>query len=288
MPVLSVPVDPAEYQAACRHDPFLQRLSMQNAFGYSGMGTLLLADDALPILERPHVPWARPLKEGPLRIAYFVNHNGHGMGDMAEVARRLDCRLYTVELVNYPMWEFYPADHPLGWQARKTLKTLERDLDVIVLVGGAQYLTTDVQAAVLAKVRAGTGLYIGDIRRFSPHSKSTKSFAEDAPFLELMPFAGPQTSHADAQLGAPVEFLQPEMIDAVPFATVFPRTRYSITPIKDGWTPVATHGGQPVWYAGRVGKGRVIASNYGNIFPATERDPLPFSRRYQELSLIHI
>lgn len=280
MPILPVPVDPAEYQAACRHEPFLQRLSMQNAFGYEGMGTLLLADDELPILPRPHVPWARPLPGGPLKIGYFVSHNGHGMGDMAEVARRLDCKLYTVEVVTAPLFEFYSADHPLGWQARKALKTLERDLDVIVLAGGAQYLTADVQAKILEKVKAGCGLYMADIRRFAT---SIKAFPEDAPFLELMPFAGQQKSHADAEQGAPAAFLKPEIISAMPFATTFSRTRYAITPIKPGWEVVATHGEQPVWYAGQVGLGRVVAANFqANLFPQTPRERLSFSSEYQE------
>ena len=290
MPVLDVPVDPAAYQEASRGEPYLQRLSMQNAFGYNGMGTLLLAPDELPIADRPHIDWADPLppgpegQTGPIRIGYFVNHNGHGQGDMAAIARRLDCELYTVEIPYAPLYDIhrYTADHELGWLARKSLKMLQRELDVIVLDGGSQYLPVDVQQRIVEKAKQGTGVYVDDLRGFSPHGQK-KRFTEDDALPSLMPFTEPTVkTHHDRELGDPVAFKKPAIIDDVPAATAFTGLRYRVSPIREGFEVVATHGGQPMWYAGRVGDGRVIGATYNGLFHRAGRQRLPLSDRYHE------
>ena len=254
-PVLNLPGDRDELRDACRQDPFL----LQWAQGWPVMGglqSMLLPDDQVPILDRPHLPWGRPLLGGPVRLAYFGYANNHGEGDVAEVALRLDCKLYVVEISpnNYESSGLYhgPASDPnTGWLARKALKTLDRDLDVIVLGSGVQELPVDVVAKIKEKVAAGCGLYVGFPTKDSP---------------EMVPLATPGPRNAGPR-GVAAKCVQTEIVNSFP-TNILPqmedgRVVYETGEAKPGWKPVATYADLPVWFSGSLGKGRVIAANYG-------------------------
>ncbi len=267
-PVLNVPGDPSELRDACRDDPFLSRW----AGGWPIMGGLqsaLLPDDQLPILDRPHLPWGKPLAGGPVRIGYFGWANSHGEGDMAQVALRLDCKLYVVEIPpnNYEssgLSHGLATDPDTGWLARKALKTLDRDLDVIVLAQGAQELPPDVVERIKAKVAAGCGLYVG-----VPTGDSPEFVPREA--------SGPRNA---GPRGLAAKCLQPEIVNSFP-TNVLPqmedaRVVYDTGAPKAEWKPVATYADLPVWFSGSLGKGRIVAANYeawGFFFNSTVGTP---------------
>ena len=90
-PVLSaLPGDPDELINACRMDPLLARWAGRGPGQplEEGQQVMLLDDDKVPIADRPHVPWAKPLPGGPIRIAVFGGANWHGLSDIAETADR--------------------------------------------------------------------------------------------------------------------------------------------------------------------------------------------------------
>jgi hypothetical protein len=63
-PVLSaLPGDPDELINACRMDPLLARWAGRGPGQplEEGQQVMLLDDDKVPIADRPHVPWAKPL-----------------------------------------------------------------------------------------------------------------------------------------------------------------------------------------------------------------------------------
>jgi hypothetical protein len=289
-PVLSaLPGDPDELINACRMDPLLARWAGRGPGKplEEGQQVMLLDDDKVPIADRPHVPWAKPLAGGPIRIAVFGGANWHSLSDIAETALRLDCELFTVEisLPGFADLDVYgPATDPAtGWLARKALKTLDRPLDVIILHSWCHALPADVMAKIDEKVKAGAGLIVADSGVLADTAK-TKAL-----FKHLSPFAGERKPRRIAVYPPSIAYPIPEAaIGAIPFAalpgwesdTAF--RNYQDAPLKDGFRPLLTDSDVPVWIAGKVGQGRMAVINGTGVFPNPGLAPNQASYRYEE------
>ena len=288
-PVLPVPGDPGELQNACRFDPWLFRWSNDPHFPMMGMQSVLLDADKLPIADEAHVDWAKPLPNGPIKILYISYVNGHGMSDMAMIAQRLDCKLWTLELLDQRFqggdrYAYGKADDPqTGWLARKALKVLENDLDVIVLAIGANNLPPDAMAKVVEKVKAGTGLIISTAAGVFTDGAASQL---EGQLKELSPYLGAAAARQRKQLdnlGAATAPM-PEVMGALPFAAFYPFFSYPM-PVKDGWRTAVTLEGVPLAVAGQIGKGRALLLEWGacGLFPQpTEDKRLKASNRYEE------
>ena len=137
--------------------PTLTTLASQGVGIYGGLTELLLGDRH-PLGPAPHTPWAKPLRDGKLRvIAISTVRNNY---DLGEIERRLDCEVYHLKVL--PQYH-YPKQYPetfKGYLADRARAVLKRDADVILVAPNIRLLPEDVSRALLKKVEDGCGMVV--------------------------------------------------------------------------------------------------------------------------------
>ena len=130
--------------------------------------------------------WANPLSGKPIRALVVAPR--FAAYDMAGLAKHVECELELVLLPGPGQFEPIAPEPKKVSNHDRLMKRLDDDLDAIVLAGiDTTVLPDDVLAAIVAKVRAGCGLYVssysGQVAPPLVELIATATKAEDAGFV---------------------------------------------------------------------------------------------------------
>lgn len=110
----------------------------------------------------PHIRWARPLADGPLRVLFITNHKS--TREVIELAQRLDLdyTVFTTELKRVFAHENLPVDHtsPEDYESRlRAVLRPEQRYDAIVVANLRwDILPSWSRDEIVSRVKSGTGL----------------------------------------------------------------------------------------------------------------------------------
>lgn len=143
----------------------------------------------------PHVKWAKPDAQGPLRVLFIVNR--WGMREVVELAQRMEMQ-YTVFPVSIsdsfaadPAWKFdTDRAHDKETLTADLAEKLEKSYDLIV-IGNVQWtiLPLTIQAKLLKKVKEGVPL-IGFLANSNDDFKQATAKKEKLDLQALIPYKG--------------------------------------------------------------------------------------------------
>lgn len=225
-------------------------------------------------IETPHVKWAKPLKNGPVRVL-AVPTVSEGR-TIVEIAQRLDLDLTTVSID--PAWDrnkwtmSFGRDY--GARAEKgdlslIYRYLEEELtsakrfDVILMPvnHGWERLTEASRQAIDRRVREGAGLVIvrpmdTDISPLRPVTPGKRGDDASAPVEP-----GSPESNVAWKRAAKHYITAPIPVENFPFEHL---GHYAYEATPDSTVLIATETGKPVAAVRTHGKGRVVAFGYRN------------------------
>jgi hypothetical protein len=275
-----LPAMPAELQLRVT-DPRLANFLRDGELITGGMQAFVLGQ-TIPLGPAMHTPWARPLPGGPLRITVLdelcYNH------DIAEIERRLDCRVIHASVPHGYYWARTHPDAITNYFSAAALEALQQPADVIIVSTAARVLPGAVAEAVAAKVEAGSGLVLiaggryagGGQYHYWPLHEQTD------PAWRRLGLAKSVTARYTQQLTHPPT--PSGLFAGVPWEILPPFYLGRVEP-ADGVTTTASHGGQPLALEGRLGQGRVVVLPWGSwfgAFPIDESNQRPLLTDYQD------
>lgn len=287
VPVLNgIPTTWADFERRAHGDASLVKL-VRNGESLNGVMQTLLTGETLPLGPAPHIPWARPLPGGPLRLTVFsvVNNNY----DIAELERRIDCRIRHIRSVPQYGW---PRDVPevfAGYLSDRALETLAKPADVILVDQSIRLLRPEVSDALLRKVREeGCGLVVfggarlggGKAYEFWPTADKIPVWLEfSKAFLDQGQPTGNFVTLSSHAVTAPGPLFSGLAFDWMP--------EYHVFPVKAaaGATVIATDGDCPLALTRELGKGRAMLTTWvaeTGAFPYYENAAAPRMQEYQE------
>ncbi|MBI3650762.1 MAG: beta-galactosidase trimerization domain-containing protein [Acidobacteria bacterium] len=225
----------------------------------------------------PHVPWAKPLAGGPLKV-FIVPDAVNGRGAV-ELAQRLDSQLFAVTLdgtFGPNRWGFgdfyglrgtsFESPFSLAYTYLTDALLNGPQYDVIVLPGTRPWeeMPEAARQNILSRVRAGAGLLL-----LNPYSE-TKQIADLTELSPLVPLENHWRMNSnnflelteDAHQGTWQKANAHYITRNVPFETFpFAQMRYAKSSAR-GDILLRTESGDPILAAGSYGKGRVVAVSY--------------------------
>ena len=284
--IWNVPGDVPEMMAACKDIPALYNFSRSGYLSVECGYQAILFGSKVPIAPSAHIPWARPYGEGPLKVlavCTFANAPGDA-GQLAQVARELDCDLRFILIADVPVAFDWGKDeaYRLGFLAEQARTALKEDYDVILLAYGSYspgfgYPLTgpvfpdDVYQTILDKAKAGTGLvFVG--------SNLGGWWINKTPLLEACPATmeggGRRVPVPDVKAGPDAKFLEGAPLTDLPLHKDG-TPAYAAWAVYD-WKPregaqvAATESGKPLVVCGQYGEGRTVLLGWdGTLTPVT-------------------
>ncbi len=192
-------------------------------------------------LETPHIPWAKPLAGGPVRLLALTQFSSYR--ELAELAQRLDVELHST-VWTLPYKNLFTTGKYYGTLTDADVldsldQLLAEEYDVIMMGGVSwQHLRPAQREEILRKVRAGAGLV--EVGVAAPE--------------EMLP--GLSALHVtDVANGVPARARSGYLGDAIPFELV---PHYLIAKAAANETSWAESGAN-CWLASReVGSGRSV------------------------------
>ncbi|HEY3380044.1 MAG TPA: alpha-amylase family protein, partial [Armatimonadota bacterium] len=125
---------------------------------FEGGGASCFENGALKYLSTPHIDWAEPYANGPVRVLYIVNPSDE-LRDPIELMQRADYQ-YTVLQVPQTLWNYTPNDQALiNWWHQKLVNVVQNQTyDVIVISRSSCYVPAELLNMIAIKVQNGCGL----------------------------------------------------------------------------------------------------------------------------------
>ena len=287
VPVLhELPATTPEFKRRVQQYPSLTSLASAGVGIYGGLTELLLGDTQ-PLGSAEHMPWARPLPSGALRLTTVSTVRNNY--DLGEIERRLDCRVRHIQVLRQ---YHYPQQYPeafSGFLADRALETVEKHADVFLVSQNIRLLPEAVSTALLAKVEAGAGLVlIGGARYGGGHQYGYWPLHDKIACWEAV------SKHlvTDVDMGYK-KFVTIEqhdvagpdgLFDGIPWQLMPAHHVFSMKPSERA-DVLARDGDQPLAIGGMWGKGRVVLLNWVSAygaFPTAEDNQVPGVRDYHE------
>ncbi|PIX40034.1 MAG: hypothetical protein COZ56_15760 [Armatimonadetes bacterium CG_4_8_14_3_um_filter_58_9] len=232
--------------------------------------------DSFRWIETPHVDWATPFANGPVRVLYIASQ-AYTTRNPIELAQRSDFDLTILQvpgvLSDGPL-EQMPAVH--AYFREKFTKLLSQEYDVIVL--GSSSLQKPVEYilhAIRDKVSAGCGLVcLHDGQQWWRTDKELLEF-----FQSLSPisfgYSGVNAVPQRTTVASPVT-------DSISFA-LWPPTGVHKGKVDEGAEALVQVNGFPIVAAGRLGKGRVVGVYFHYpLIPDVDPEKTPLFGDYYE------
>ncbi len=286
--VWNVPGDVPAMMAACKDTPALYNFSRSGYLSIECGYQAILFGPQVPIAPAPHIPWAKPYAQGPLKVLAICMF-GNAPADtaqLAQISRELDCDMSFVLIADVAAHSDWGVDeaYRLGYLAEQARTALQEDYDVILLALGTyspsfgyplarNTFPDDVYEKILDKARAGTGLvFVG--------SNMGGWWVAKTPLLEASPATmeggGRRVPVPDFQPGPDLALLDGAPLGNMPLkpeeAPAYAAMAVYDWKLREGSQVAATESGKPVVICGQYGQGRTVLLGWDGTLTPTRSD----------------
>ncbi len=223
----------------------------------------LARHDLVADVATPHVAWARPYINGPIRA--LVLCDDENAREVVELAQRLEMKFTYIKFrttwKKEWVWHGDRSIPSLEAAQKRLLKALDQDYDVAIIAGfdWQHHFTPEIRSKLAAKVRAGMGLVAimaCSVPADDPLSKAL-GVSSDKRYTGRYFTWAPAADHYVTR-GLWWKW------DEQAFSGLLPKTRRMAYRQWPSGTAVATYAedGRPLISVSRVGRGRVVAVTY--------------------------
>ncbi|MHB9024095.1 MAG: beta-galactosidase [Armatimonadota bacterium] len=225
--------------------------------------TTALTGDPLRYVETPHVDWAAPYANGPVRVLW-IGDPGHRLREAIELMQRSDFAITILQVPNI-LPSFGKETAMRAFFRGKMAELLKRDYDVIVVTSAAFSEETWLLESIVARVQDGCGVVaVHDLSQWWRGDKGK---------LELFHALSPLSYGYGGQKAVPTRKTAHPVTEGVPFL-LWPATSVHNSVLDKDATALAVINNAPIIAAGQCGKGRAVGVYFtswsfnGGIIPA--------------------